>query len=904
MIIQDIEHFFDPRSVAFFGASPRHETVGYTIMRNLLEGGFTGDIWLVNPHYEELEGRRCYPDVQSLPDTPDLAVLATPPKTIPGLIDALGERGTRAAIVITAALRSDGHDLEGEMLQAVRRHGIRIIGPNCIGVVAPRVGLNASFVQKAPLAGNVALVSQSGALLTSFLDWANGRGIGFSHMVSLGDMSDIDLADMLDYLARDVHSKRILLYVESIKHARSFFSAARSAARAKPVVVIKAGRHPESAKAAASHTGAMAGSDAVYDAAFERAGLVRVDGLMELFNAAEALNDVHGLSGERLGIVTNGGGAGILAVDRLKDLGGELAELAPETITTLNEALPHGWSQNNPVDIIGDAGADRYRAALSKVVDDPNTDAVLVVYCPTSVSSSAEIANAVVDTLRARQVERKRRKPVLACWLGEGSVVEGRAILNSAGLACFETPDTAISGFMHLVRYTRSQASLLRTPNGEPLTLSPKTDVAKRIIDVALDEGRLALNNAEVKAVLSAYDIPVVETNIASTPEEVEKFVELIISRNGPDTRCAVKIWSPDLPHKSDVGGVRLNISSGTEARAAAQAMLSQIRELQPAARLEGFTIEPMVVRRHAHELIVGVAEDSTFGTIVLFGSGGTAVEATDDKALALPPLDIPLARNLMDRTRIMRLLKGYRDRPPADLDAIANTLVKISMLAADFPEIQELDINPLLADEKGVIAIDARAFIRRTEAGAAGRNTHFAIRPYPRETEICETLADGTRVLLRPVCPEDERYYADFFAHLSPEDVRMRLFSPKKSLSHAFVARLTQIDYAREMAFVAISIEDDALLGVSRMVADPDYLRAEYAVIVRTDFQGKGLGWALMEKLIAYAKAEGLVELHGHIMSENTTMLQMSREFGFAVRLAPDDLGTFVAKLDLTTAG
>lgn len=898
MTIQNIEHFFDPRSVAFIGASAERGTVGHTVMLNLLQGGFAGDIWLVNPNYEELEGRRCYPDVHSLPDVPDLAVLATPPATIPSLLKDLGERGTRAAVVITAGLRAAG--LHEETVETAKRHGIRIMGPNSIGVLSPRVGLNASFVQKPPLAGDIALVSQSGALLTSFLDWANAQGIGFSHLVSLGDMADIGVADMLDYLAADVHSHRILLYIESIKNARAFISAAKSASRAKPVAIIKGGRHPESAKAAASHTGAMAGSDAVYDAAFERTGLLRVRDLPEFFNAAEALSHIRGLLGERLGIVTNGGGAGILAVDTLKDLGGQLAELEPETLASLDQRLPRGWSRGNPVDIIGDASPERYKAALSEVIDDPNTDAVLVLYCPTSVSSGADVARAVIETIHAKRIEREWQKPVLTCWLGEESVEEGRGILNAAGLATFRTPAAAISGFMHLVRYARGQAALMQTPAHDPISLSPDREAVRGIIDKALQADRPALNNVEVKAILSAYGIPVLETKIAATPEEVEGLVDAFISKGGSGARCAVKIWSPDISHKSDVGGIRLDISSGKEGRAAAEAMLSHIREIQPDARLEGFTVEPMVVRRHAHELIVGLAEDKTFGSIVLFGAGGTSVEVTDDKALALPPLDMMLARQLMDRTRIARLLKGYRDRPAADLDAIAESLVKISMLAADFPEIRELDINPLLANEDGVVAIDARAFVRRSDACGANRNSHFAIRPYPRETETTETLADGAKVLIRPVRPEDERYYDGFFAHLSEDDVRMRLFSPRRSLSHAFVARLTQIDYAREMAFIAISPENDELLGVSRMIADPDYQRAEYAVIVRSDFKGRGLGWALMQKLIAYAKAEGLREMHGHVLAGNVTMLKMCRELGFAVRMDPDDTGTFLVALDL----
>lgn len=899
MTIRSIAQFFEPGSVAFIGASAQHGTVGYTVMQNLLEGGFKGDIWLVNPHYEELEGQRCYPDIASLPGAPDLAILATPPATIPPLLETLGQRGTRAAVVITAGLRSGG--LQDAMMEVAKRHDIRIMGPNCIGVLSPCVGLNASFVQTTPLTGDTALISQSGALLTSFLDWANAHGVGFSHMVSLGDIADIGVADMLDYLAADVHSHRILLYVESIKNARAFISAARSASRAKPVVVIKAGRHPESAKAAASHTGAMAGSDAVYDAAFERTGLLRVRDLSEFFHAAEALSNIRGLLGERLGIVTNGGGSGILAVDSLKDLGGQIADLAPETLARLDSILPPGWSHGNPVDIIGDANPERYKAALSEVIDDPHTDAVLVLYCPTSISSSADVARAVVETVAAKRVEREWQKPVLTCWLGEGSVEEARQILNAAGLASFKTPAAAVSGFMHLVRYASGQAALMQTPTHDPISIAPNRKAVTAIIRQALHKGRPGLNNVEAKTILSAYGIAVVETRIATTPEEVEELVDGIIAKGQPNTRCAVKILSPDISHKSDVGGIRLDVANGKEARAVAEGMLSHIHQMRPEARLEGFTVEPMVDRKNAHELITGLAEDRTFGSIVLFGAGGTSVEVTNDKALALPPLDMMLARQLIDRTRIAKLLKGYRDRPAANLDAIAETLVKISMLAADFPEIRELDINPLLANEHGVIGVDARIFVRQMDAGKANARPHLAIRPYPSETEAMETLADGSQINIRPVRPEDEHLYKDFFAHLTQDDIRMRLFSPRQSVSHAFMARLTQIDYAREMAFVAISPNDGQLLGVSRMIADPDYQNAEYAVIVRSDCKGRGLGWALMQKLIAYAKDEGLEEMYGHVLAGNVTMLKMCRELGFTVRLDPDDASIFWVTLDLT---
>jgi len=880
MTVHNLNHLLAPKSVALIGASTRLGSVGATVARNLLGGGLPGPVWLVNPKHAEIGGVRCFPTVTALPDTPELAVICTPPATVPGLIGELGRRGTRAAIVITAGPR----DLDGAIAAEARRHDMRVLGPNCLGLIVPGAGLDASFAHTPALPGDLALVSQSGAILTAVLDWAKARNIGFSHLVSLGNMADVDVDDLLDHLATDGSVRAILLYLEGIGDARGFMSAARAAARLKPVIVLKTGRHPEGARAAASHTGAMAGSDAVYDAAFERAGLVRVQDLGDLFQAAAVLSRLGKTAGERLAILTNGGGAGVLAVDRLKDLDGVLAELSAATLSDLDPVLPVAWSRANPLDIIGDAGPDRYGAAYRALLADPGVDAILALNCPTAVASSTDAASAIA-TAYGEARAAGRAKPTLGAWLGAAAAAAGRQVLEAAGIPSFDTPAVAVEAFMHLIAYQRSQAALLRTPGDTPFGPDPDRAMAAAIVAGALAEHRTLLNEAESKAVLTAYRIPVVETRIAKSPQEVAVQAAAVIAAGGPGTRVVLKIWSRDVSHKSDVGGVRLGLLDPKEARAAAEAIMRHVAAAKLAIRIDGFMVQPMISRPRAHELIVGLAEDATFGPIVLFGAGGTGVEVINDKALVLPPLDRTLALGLIRRTRISRLLAGYRDRPAADLNAVADALVRIAELAADLPEIGELDINPLLADETGIIALDARILVRQAPA----KRDRLAIRPYPAALTSEVTLAAGQRVSLRPVRPDDERLAADFFIRLDPEDIRMRMFSPVKQLSHAFVARLTQIDYAREMAFVAIEASG-ALLGVARLIRLGDGERAEFAVIVRSDLKGLGLGWHLMQRIIAYARSEGTKIIEGHVLTENKTMLKMCHELGFEVAAHPQD--------------
>jgi len=891
MTIRNLERMFAPRSVALIGASDTAGSVGAILARNLKAGGFAGPIWFVNPKRSVVAGERCYRAVRDLPSPPDLAVIATPPPSVPGLIAELAQTGTRAAVVITAGIHGE---LRQAMLDASRAACLRIQGPNCIGLMLPGLGLDATFSHRAPPAGSLAFLSQSGALVTAVVDWAASRGIGFSHVVSLGDMADVDIGDTLDYLAGDVRSRAILLYMESLTDARKFMSAARRAARAKPVIAIKAGRHEAGARAAFSHTGALAGADRAFEAAFRRAGILRVQELEQLFTAAETLSRVPRLEGDRLMIVTNGGGAGVLAADRLADFDGRLATLGDELLRSLDALLPPTWSRANPIDIIGDAGPERWSRTLPALLASQSFDALLALYCPTALTSGDAVAEAVIAVIGAHVASGARERPVLTCWLGEEAAQTPRRRFAEAGIASFPTPAAAVEGFMQLVRHARAQEQLMRTPPALPANAAPDADAARSVISDALAEGRERLREHEAKAVLAAYGIPVAETALARDPDAVFTLSAELLGRH---RSVVVKIVSDDIPHKSDVGGVRLGLTSPAEARQAAANMLARIAAERPGARIEGFAVQPMIVRPRAHELIIGMTEDATFGPLLLFGAGGTAVEVLDDTAAALPPLDLKLAGDMIGATRVARLLAGYRDRPAADLDAIALALVQVSTLVTAHPEIREIDVNPLLADESGIIALDAR--IRVADSAQTPRR-RMAIRPYPSAWETTVSLAGIGDVRLRPIRPEDERLYQAFLARVTTGDLRLRLMAPVRELSHQFVARLTQIDYAREMAFVALSSGEDDLIGVVRLHADPDYQRAEFAVLVRSDLKGRGLGWQLMQHLIAYARAEGLAILFGNVLAENSTMLRMCRELGFSIARDPDDATLFYVELKL----
>ncbi|MDX2312867.1 MAG: bifunctional acetate--CoA ligase family protein/GNAT family N-acetyltransferase [Gammaproteobacteria bacterium] len=876
MTVRNLEFLFRPAAVAVIGASDRPHSVGAAVMRNLLRGDLAGPVMPVNPKHRAVAGVLCYPTVEALPVVPDLAVICTPAATVPALIDALGARGTRAAVVLTAGLSKQtdgsGASLQQAMLDAARPYLLRILGPNCLGLIVPHIGLNASFAHIDALPGKVAMVHQSGALCTALLDWARSNNIGFSHVISMGDSADIDFGDVLDFLGAEPSAHAILLYIESIRGARKFLSAARAAARNKPVLVVKAGRVEEGARAAASHTGALAGADDVYDAVFRRAGMLRVFDTAEMFDAVETLAHASQPEGERLAILTNGGGPGVMAVDALILGGGQLAELSESTLDALDKVLPTTWSRSNPVDIIGDANGERYAQALRLLMDDEQVDDVLILHAPTAVVSSLGAALGVVEVVR----EKGKQGRPLASWLGGDTMLPARRQLTEAGIANYNTPEGAVRAWLHILTYRRNQELLMQTPASVPEAFSPRTEAAREIIESALAGGRTMLTEPEAKAVLAAYDIPIVETRIAKSPEDVK----IAADELGPPV--ALKILSEAISHKSDVGGVALDLNSSDDAQSAAKAMLERVAALRPEAAIDGFTVQKMARRPGAHELIVGATTDPVFGPILLFGEGGTGVEVIDDKAIALPPLNMNLADELVSRTRIARQLAGYRDRPAVDAGALHLGLVKVSQLLIDVPEIADIDINPLLADENGILALDARIGIERAEKPGAER---LAIRPYPKKLEEWVEL-DGQRVLLRPIRPEDEPAHRNLFNQLDARDIRFRFFGQIRQLPHSQLARFTQIDYDREMAFIATQTADgqSQTLGVVRAISDPDNTRAEFAIVVSSKLKGKGLGQTLLAKMIRYCRERGTGELVGEVLAENARMLKLAKRFGFAL--------------------
>ncbi|MDE2464112.1 MAG: bifunctional acetate--CoA ligase family protein/GNAT family N-acetyltransferase [Alphaproteobacteria bacterium] len=889
MSIRNLDAVFRPRSVALIGASNRPNSVGHVVARNLLEGGFEGPVMPVSTTHSSVAGVLAYQDVGHLPLSPDLAIICTPPQTVPGIVADLAARGTKGAVVISAGFNELGTEagkaLEQKMLEAAKTSLLRIVGPNCLGVISTGVRLNASFAPVSSPAGGVAFVAQSGAMLTTILDWSAARGIGFSHLVSLGDMTDVDFGDMLDYLALDANTHSILLYIETITNARKFLSAARTAARLKPVIAIKAGRHEAAAKAASSHTGAMAGVDAVYDAAFRRAGILRVNDLDEVFDAVETLARPIKLASDRLFILTNGGGLGVMATDALIDHGGTLSSLTPQLNDELNKILPATWSHGNPIDIIGDAGPERYEAALRCLLEAPGSDAVLVLNCPVAVASSVDAAHAVA---RAAQVGRK---PVFASWLGSAQREQVHGIFSDAGIPAYDTPDKAIRGFSYLVGYQRGQKTLMEVPPSLPEHFSPDEGSARQIALRALKEhaeGWLPEN--EIHAIFDCYGIPHVRSKAVASAQEAG---QLAAEWGVP---VALKILSPDITHKSDAGGVALGLSGEPMVRNAAQAMQNRIAQALPTARLQGFTVQEMIRRPGAIELIIGMAVDRQFGPFLLFGRGGTAAEVINDRAIMLPPLNLTLAREMMSRTRVWRRLQGYRDVAPADIDAIALCLVRLSQLIADIPQIAELDINPLLADAKGILALDARVRLQKAAEGTA----RFAILPYPKELEKQETVDGFGSLLLRPIRPEDAPAVQDLFAQLTPEDVRLRFFTPMRQIPPALLARLTQIDYDREMAFLLVQPADGTVLGASRYSADPDNISCEFAISVRSNLKGHGLGKLLMERLISYAKARGTQQMTGEVLEENERMLSLCRELGFSLTPSVGERGVIRANLNL----
>ena len=895
MSTYSLEYFFNPKSVAVVGGSPRERSLGAAVLRNLRSGGFAGHVGLVNARYREIGGVTAVRHLGELGWTPDLVVLAAPPGKVVELTQAAAEQGTRAAIVLGTDLGHGPGSTAARLVDVARAQGLRLVGPNGLGIIAPHARLNASFSAHHPPAGDIAVISQSAAIAAALVEWGSSRSVGFSAVASLGEELDVDFADLLDFFARDHRTRAIMLYVESIRDARKFMSAARAAARLKPVVVVKSDRHARAPERPQTHSAMLASPDAVYAAAFQRAGMLRVLALDELFAAAETLGRVDTFPGPRLAIFANGRGTGMLAADRLRDMGGTLARLGDDTVAQLRGIASSVWPGANPVDINGGVGNAEYAAGFSALAHDPGNDAILVLNVPTALVPTEVRAQALADARQALP-PALGRKPVLAVWLGAND--EAIRQLTAARIPTYATEADAVRGFMYLVRHREAKTTLMETPPSLPDDLVVDMATARDTVAKALDEGREWLDPVEVARVLQAYGIPVTSVVAACDPDEAARLAQPLLAEGGA---LAVKILSPDITHKSDIDGVRLHLATVAAVREAAESILSHARQLRPNARIDGVTLHPMAVRPKARELIVGVVNDATFGPVVVFGRGGTAVEMINDKALELPPLDLRLAHDMIGRTRVSRLLKGYRDVPAADERAVALVLVKLAQLAADVPDIREIDINPLLADKDGVIAVDARigvSALARLHKGPG--HPRFAIRPYPREWEREVQLGHGRQVFVRPVRPEDEAMFREFFTHVSEDDLRMRFFQAMRHFSHEFIAQLTQLDYARSIALVAIDPEHGHMLGAVRLLADANYDHGEYAILVRSDLKGHGLGWRLMQIMIEYARWLGLRSVVGEVLQENRTMLEMCRALGFKVAPSPDDPSIMAVSLPI----
>ena len=872
---------FAPQSIAVIGASNRPRSVGGVVFANLLNG-YQGKLYAVNPKHPEIQGRPAFASIERIGEPVDLAVIATPAATVPGIVEACGKRGVRAAVILSAGFGeagASGASLQQELLEGARRYGMRVIGPNCLGVMRPVLGLDATFSNGGARPGKLALVSQSGALCTAILDWARPNDIGFSAMVSLGDSADVDFGDILDFLVSDPLTEAILLYIEGIRGARRFMSALRAAARIKPVIAVKTGRREAGEKAALSHTGALVVADDVFDAALRRAGAVRVQTVAQLFTVAQALSSDFHPRGNRLAIVTNGGGPAVMAADRTADLGIELAALSGDTLRTLNDVLPATWSKRNPIDIVGDADAARYRLALSACLADDAVDGALVILTPQAMTQPLAVAEAVID------VARQSGKPLLACWMGESQVAEARAALVRARIPVFRTPEPAVEVFSFISAYVHNRQLLLQTPGPLAHRLKPDAAGARLLIENVLAERRKILSEMESKALLAAFHIPVARTVVAHTPNEALLLAEEF------GFPVAMKVNSPDITHKSDVGGVRLNLRDAQAVLTAYREIMTAVQHNLPDARIEGVAIEPMIVRPNGRELMIGVTTDPVFGPVIAAGMGGVMVEALGDRAVELPPLNRYLAANLIARTRAAKMLGTFRRRPAADMEALLGVLLRVSEMVCELPWIREMDINPVLVDENGVLAVDARVVVDLGPA-AANRYAHMAIHPYPSHLETQWQLSDATGVTIRPIRPEDAELEQDFVRGLSNDTKYFRFVETLRELSPALLARFTQIDYDREMALLAVTetAGKEAVLGIARYITNPDAESCEFALVVSDRWQRKGLGRKLMTALLDAARAQGLKRMEGEVLATNQAMLRLAAGLEFSIADNPDD--------------
>ncbi|MGC8719709.1 MAG: GNAT family N-acetyltransferase [Thermodesulforhabdaceae bacterium] len=873
MGIRGLDAIFKPQSIAVVGATERDGAVGRSVMKNLLEANFPGAVYPVNHRRKEIFGLKAFPSVREIGSTVDLAIIATPIEEVPAILKDCGEMGVRGAVILSAGGRetgSEGLALEERIGEVARANGIRLIGPNCLGVICPDRNLNASFASHMPASGRLAFISQSGALCTAILDLAVEEKIGFSYFVSIGSMLDVDFGDLIDYFGNDAKVSSILIYMEGLTNIRKFMSAARSVSRVKPIVVLKAGRSQAGAKAASSHTGAMAGEDVLYDAAFERAGIVRVKDIGDLFGCAELLAKQPRPTGPKLVVITNAGGPGVMAADAISDNGLELAQLGPDVAQELDSFLPRCWSRGNPIDILGDATPERYNRAVQVCLHFHDANGILVILTPQAMTDPVGVAETLSKTVI------RRHMPVLTCWMGGHDVLPGRAILNKAGIPTYDTPEEAVKAFKYLHDYAKTLEAIQQIPPRFSRFLTFDREETARLIDEGLAKYGGRVGERHSMAILRAYGFPVNKIELARTKEEACSLAKSL------EPPFVMKISSPDVLHKTDAGGVRLNLVTEDDVAEAFDAIMASVKAYKPDAHIEGVTIQTMI-QNYDYEILVGAKKDPLFGPVVLFGWGGIFAEILKDRAIGIPPLNRALARLVIEKTRVSRLLRGYRGRPPADFELLEELLIRLANLVTDFPEILELDMNPVIVRDGKPIIADARMILEKSDVKPP---MHLIISPYPDQYEWNVETSGGVKIFIRPVRPEDAPLFEELFKVLSPTSVYFRFFRPLKALPHSLLVRFTQIDYDREIALVAIDKEshDERMLGVARIIYGPDKDEAEFAVLVGDPWHGKGIGAELLRKCLRIAKERGIREVFGIVLPENAQMLALGRKLGFSI--------------------
>ncbi len=878
----DLKRMLNPKTIALVGATDKEGTVGATVLTNLLQSN-ERKIFAVNPNRKSVLGVDCYDSLAAVPESIDLAIIATPAKFVPDALAHCTGTAVQGAIIVSAGFReigAEGRKLEDTIATIQKEHGMRIIGPNCLGVIRPTVGLNATFLRNNPEPGRIAFISQSGALGTAILDWAVNAHVGFSLFASLGSMLDVDFGDMIDFLGNDPYTRSILIYMEGIGNARKFMSAARGFARNKPIIILKPGRYKESAKAALSHTGSMAGDDIVYDAAFKRVGIVRIKETSDLFNTAEVLDSHHLARGRRLAIVTNAGGVGVMAADAVIAMGGKIAELSSETMKKLDKLLPDAWSRGNPVDVLGDASEERYIGAMTTCLQDSNVDAILMIYTPQGPAVPMELAKATTDLVE------KMGKPIIATWMGGKRVIEAREHLVHHNIPTYDAPEEAVKTYLYMYRYGRNLELLYETPEILPVDQAPPKNNLKALVKKTIREDRSILTEVESKRFLAAYGIPTIKTNTALNVEEAAN------TANTLGYPVVMKILSPDITHKTDIGGVVVGINSEEELRAQYAVMMENVKAKAPNATIAGVTVQ-MMLENIDYEIILGAKKDNDFGTVIIFGLGGVAAEIMKTFAIGLPPLNQTLARRLIEDSGVLQLLLGYRGRQPADLRLLEQMIVNFSNLIIDFPEIAEMDINPVGISKGRPYALDARIIIDATHSDQALQYPHLVMTPYPTRYVMPWRLSDGTDVTLRPIRPEDEPLEHELITTLSEKTMRARFFQVIMGINHDTLVRFCNIDYDREMAIVGEVKDGDKrkIAGIGRLIVEPDSKNAEFAIVVHDDYQGKGLGYKLMDVLIGIAQDKGLGSMYGIVLSENDRMLKAVKRLGFVAEKLPDGL-------------